>query len=249
MTVMTCPSCGASNPAQSDWCGQCFARFGAPEPGRKAPAPPVKEGTRRSGGDGGMAPPARPPDLRRTVPVRLVPTAEGRIRKVGAKVEWTCVSCETVNPIDEPVCRVCAGSMLNLFREASPPPPPRSRTTALALSVIPGAGLWYAGAPADGVSRLLLWAWWLATTVLLWGRPPALLWIVTVPFALATAALWGVSAIDAGRVAERRKVLAGPRVLGVAAAVLSLLLLIGLFSAAMAVTPGPPPPAGPAGEP
>jgi ribosomal protein L40E len=241
MTVMSCPSCGATNPEQAEWCGQCFARFGAPEPGKKAPAPPSKEGTRQSGGDGGMAPPARPPDLRRTVPVRLVPTAEGRIRKVGAKVQWTCVSCETVNPIDEPACRVCSGSMLNLFREPGPPAEPRDRNRALALSIIPGAGLWYAGNPADGVSRLLLWVWWVATTVMLWGRPPALLWAITLPFALATVTLWGVSALDAVRLAEGRKVLAGARVLGVTAAVLSLLLLLGLFTAAMAVTPDPPP--------
>jgi ribosomal protein L40E len=236
---MTCPSCGATNPPKADWCGQCLTRFGAPLAGRKAQAPPAA-GVRLSGGDGSTAPPPRPPDLSRTVPVRLVPTAEGRIRRSGSKVEWTCASCDTVNPLENPECRVCGASMLNLFRSPPPPQPVRDARIAAALSVVPGAGLVYARVPADGIARFLLWVWWLGTALALGFRASGLVWVVAGAFGAAAAALWVVSGIDAWRVAKGRRPLAGIKVLGVAATVLCLLLLTGLFAAALQAGPGQP---------
>ena len=204
-------------------------------------------GVRRSGGDGLSPAPQRPPDLSRTVEVRLVPSSGGRIRRAGAELEWSCLACDTVNPLKLPNCRTCGASMLDLFRQPAPPPSPRNPRIALALSVLPGLGSWYAGAPADGVARLVLAAWWASTTGLLWGRSSPALMIVGVVFALAAAGLWAVSAVDALRLAGGQRPLAGPRVLAATVAVLSLVLLAGLVIAAVTVGPATAGTRGPAG--
>lgn len=259
---VTCPSCGASNPPAAEWCGQCFTHFGRQLPatkarnggagdGRAPPKPKPPAGVRQSGGDGLSPAPPRPPDLSRTVEVRLMPAAGGRIRRAGADLEWSCLACDTVNPLELPACRTCGASMLDLFRQPAPPRPPRSPRVALALSVVPGLGTWYAGAPADGVARLVLAGWWTSTTGLLGSRSSLPLAIVAAVFALAAVALWVVSAIDALRMVGGQPPVAGPRVLAVAAAVLSLVLLAGLVVAAVVIGPtgGPQVPPGLPGGP
>jgi len=238
---LTCPSCGARNPPAAEWCGQCLTRFGRQlpvtdrgEPGRRRPrAPALPAGVRQSGGDGLNPAPPRPPDLSRTVEVRLTPAAGGRIRRAGAELEWVCPACDTVNPLRLPTCRACGASMLDLFRQPGPPRPARSAAVALALSVLPGLGAWYAGAPADGVARLVLAAWWASSTALLWGRPSLALVLVGLLFAAAAGALWVVSAVDAVRLVGGRRPLAGPRVLAACAAALSFVLLAGLVAASL----------------
>jgi hypothetical protein len=207
---------------------------------------------RSSGGDGLNPAPPRPPDLSRTVEVRLTPSAGGRIRRAGAELEWSCLACDTVNSIKLPACRTCGASMLDLFRQPAQPRPARRAGVALALSALPGLGSWYAGAPADGLARLVLAAWWVSGTTLLWGRPSLVLVVVAVAFALAALALWVVSAIDALRLVGGQRPLAGPRLLAVAAAVLSVLLMGGLVIAAVTTGPGgagPPVPPGLPGGP
>ncbi|HEX6673618.1 MAG TPA: hypothetical protein VF486_01120 [Actinomycetes bacterium] len=161
--------------------------------------------------------------------VRLVPSADGRIRRVGDRLEWLCPACEGVNPIDELTCRVCGNPILDLFRLPGPPVAARRPGVALGLSVVPGLGCWYAGSLGQGLARLLLAGTWLAVLVAVWHRPEAaMLLLVKVPFVLALLGLWVVSAVDARRLAEGGRPLVGQRALAVAAAVLSLVLAVGL---------------------
>src|SRR6266540_3984753 len=182
--VVRCPRCGAANPDGADWCGQCLMRFGTPIPlvtpprpggtGRQGPGPELPEGA--SGADGATSAPARPPDLGQTVAVRLVPSPDGRIRRVGDRLEWVCPACEGVNAIDELTCRVCGNPILDLFRLSGPPVASRRTGVALGLSVVPGLGCWYAGSLGQGLARLLLAGSWLAVLVAVWPRPgPAML--------------------------------------------------------------------------
>ena len=230
---MNCPSCGASNTDTAEWCGQCLVRFGQPIVGLGVggPAPPAGP-TLGHGGDGLTPVPARPPMLERTVPIRLVPSTGGRIRRVGSRLEWSCKICDSINPIEAPTCRSCGSALLDLFRPPAGPRPLRDPSTAVALSVLPGLGSIYAGAPGDGAARLLLWVWWLATSVLLWGR----LWLVSGPFVVATLALWVLSAVDARRLALGGRALLGRTALGIAAAVLCLILVAGLVVSTLSVT-------------
>jgi ribosomal protein L40E len=240
---MNCPSCGARNTDTAEWCGQCLVRFGPPIVGLGvgAPAPPAGPAPGH-GGDGLTPVPARPPMLDRTVPIRLVPSSGGRIRRVGSRLEWSCVACDLINPIEAPTCRSCGSAMLDIFRSPPRPRPVRDPGVAVALSLLPGLGSWYAGAPGDGLARMLLWAWWLATTVLLWGRAAPALWLVKAPFLVATLAIWVLSATDAHRLVLGRRSLVGRNALGVAAALLCAVLVFGLILSAVTVrpvTPGP----------
>lgn len=231
-----CVRCGALNPDGADWCGQCLMRFGTPIP-LVAPARP--EGSDRSpaldppegvaGADGATSAPARPPDLGRTVAVRLVPSSSGRIRQVDGRLEWACPSCDEVNPIDEQACTVCGSPLLDLFRVPAPPRPPRRAGVALGLSLLPGLGCWYAGSLAAGLIRLLLAGTWLAALVVLWPRPEPALVLVKALFLVALVGLWVTSAVDALRLARHRRPLVDQRVLAVAAIALCLALALGMM--------------------
>jgi len=223
-------------------------RFGAPIPAVPRPAgvaEPAEPAAGRSGGDGDAPAPPVPPDLAQTVAVRVVASRAGPIRKAGDRLEWTCQACGTVNPIDELACRVCGRSMIELFRPPQAAGPARVPVVAAWLSAVPGLGVWYAGHPAQGAARLLLWLWWLSTTVVFWSRPEPAFLLVKVVFLLATGALWVLSAVDAHRLAARGRPLLGPRVLAAVAAGLCLLLVVGLIAAlglaSDGTRPGPAP--------
>jgi RNA polymerase subunit RPABC4/transcription elongation factor Spt4 len=230
-----CVRCGALNPDGADWCGQCLMRFGTPIPlvaparpeGAERAAPDPPEGV--AGADGATSAPARPPDLGRTVAVRLVPSSSGRIRRVDGRLEWACPSCDEINPIDEQVCPVCGSPVLDLFRVPAPPRPPRRAGVALGLSLVPGLGCCYAGSLAVGLIRLLLAGTWLAALVVVWPRPEPALVLVKAVFLVALVGLWVVSAVDALRLAGRRRPLVDQRVLAVAAIALCLVLALGMM--------------------
>jgi ribosomal protein L40E len=231
-----CPRCDAVNPDGADWCGQCLMRFGTPIPVIPQPTPPDRPRRQVSrdtpaggaGADGATSAPARPPDLGRTVAVRLVPSPGGRIRKVGERIEWACPACEAVNPLDDLVCRVCGKPMLDLLHTSEPVEPARRPGVAVGLSVVPGLGCWYAGSLGRGLTRLLLWFVWLMVAVVAWPRPGPAMVVVKVLFGLGLAGLWAVSAVDAWRLARGRRPLVDQRALAVAAAGLGVVLALGL---------------------
>ena len=200
------------------------ARPGGTEP---SPLPDPPEGV--AGADGATSAPARPPDLGRTVAVRLVPSSSGRIRRVGGRLEWACPACEEVNPIDEQVCLVCGSPVLDLFRIPPPPRAPRRADVALGLSVVPGLGCWYAGSLGEGLTRLLLAGTWLAALVVVWPRPEPALLPVKALLLVALVGLWVASAVDALRLAGRRRPLVDQRLLAVVTLALSLVLALGLM--------------------
>jgi ribosomal protein L40E len=233
-----CPRCAAVNPDGADWCGQCLMRFGTPIPVIPQPKPPERprrqvprdEPAGGAGADGATSAPARPPDLGRTVAVRLVPSPGGRIRKVGERIEWACPACEAVNPLDDLVCRVCGKPMLDLLHTSEPVEPVRRPGVAVGLSVVPGLGCWYAGSLGQGLTRLLLWFVWLVVAAVAWPRPGAAMLLVKVVFALSVVGLWAVSAVDAWRLAKGRRPVVDQRALAVAVAGLGAVLALGLVA-------------------
>jgi hypothetical protein len=211
-------------------------RFGTPIPVLPQPKPPDRPRrqepgdtpTSGAGADGATSAPARPPDLGRTVAVRLVPSPGGRIRKVGERIEWACPACEAVNPLDDLVCRVCGKPMLDLLHPSEPVEPARRPGVAVGLSVVPGLGCWYAGSLGQGLTRLLLWFVWLVVAVVAWPLPGPAMLLVKVLFTVGLVGLWVVSAVDAWRLAKGRRPLVDQRALAVAAAGLGVVLALGL---------------------
>jgi len=118
---------------------------------------------------------------------------------------WVCPACERENAIAADRCEICGTSFAQLFAE------PERRveidpSRALRWSLLlPGLGHWMVGHRLDGVARMVLFAWTFGTVVLLaltrsggsLGSAGALFAL----YAVSAITLYGVSAIDARRVA------------------------------------------------
>ena len=211
-----CPSCGAKNPPEAEWCGQCLKRFQAPPP--PPPVTDVRE----------PAPPAAP-----GAPSPVKPGVErAGFRSTEEGILWRCSSCETENPLEQPSCMVCGLAFAESIR---PPAPPRQQrdpgTTAMISLFFPGAGHAYLRLWPQAVARAVVsvWVMLMALFFAIGGKsgstPVAFL------YGIAAFALWAVAAHDAFREANnepRQVILHGRRftylVLG-----LLMLLLASLF--------------------
>lgn len=218
-----CPSCGAKNPPDAEWCGQCLRRFQAPPP-----PPPVAAVPAVSAPSG----PA-PAPVEAEVSTGIKPGVErGNFRSTDEGILWRCTSCDTENPLEEPACTVCGTA----FAEAMRPPAPQRLqrdpgTTAMISLFFPGAGHAWLGMWPQAIARAVLsiWVSLMASFFAVGGKTGA------VPVALLYGAtsfgLWATAAHDAYREANgqpRQVILQGRRftylVLG-----LLMLLLASLF--------------------
>lgn len=260
MSEQRCPNCGALVGAEAEWCGQCLqplrsGREPAPPPdtGAGGPAagprpPPVSpDEAEESLGPPGAEGPTGPPEAEPR-PAEAEATGDGvgegeprRVRRgafeqVGDRMVWTCPTCELENSIDVSVCERCGTSFANLFREPEVRPAvPATRAAGLSL-LFPGVGHIAAGQIAEGVARAILFTWALGSTiglVLVGGDGSSGIYVpFLLLYALATAALYVVSAMDAYRAALSVPPLAPIRVLfygasGLMAVTVAVLLFTG----------------------
>jgi ribosomal protein L40E len=216
--LVRCPSCGASNPADSAWCGQCHQRFGAEVPSNGGPS----DGARSTAPDHG-------------------PFAHPSIATRDGAVVWTCPACDGENPLEATACARCGSSFAAFF--AGPTtveaPRPSSGSAVWASALLPGAGHWIHRAIGPAVARAIMYLWTLGIAIMLLARPPAtgraVVRGVGAIFALAAAAVWLLSMLETMRMREGdRRPLIQPRVLTWFSAGLSGLLLFGLLGVALA---------------
>jgi hypothetical protein len=228
---LRCPSCGGLNAPDAEWCGQCLKRFQAPEP----PPPPAPE-------------PAAPEPPRPAAPAGLQPGVErggsgsaeggihGSFRSTDEGILWRCSSCDTENPLEDPVCAVCGKAFADSMR---PPPPARAQRdpgmTAMISLFFPGAGHAYLGMWPHAIARAVVsvWVGLMAFFFGIGGNGGSA--AVAVLYGLIAFALWMVAAHDSYQEASAepgRVLLHGRRftylVLG-----LLMLLLASLFLTAM----------------
>lgn len=211
---LRCPSCGAKNPPDAQWCGQCLKRF-------EAPPPPPPLGAVRADA------PAAPPQAGVKAGVE-----RGNFRSTDEGILWRCTSCDNENRLEEPACTVCG----TLFAEAMRPPGPERPqrdpgTTALISLFFPGAGHAYLGLWPQAIARAVVSVWVLLMALFfaIGGKggstPVALL------YGAAAFGLWMVAAHDAFREAngESRQVLLQGRRFTYLVLSLLMLLLASLF--------------------
>ena len=212
-----CPSCGAKNPPDAEWCGQCLKVF-------RVPPPPPPDA------------PVAPPSPEAPAGSRPKPGVErGNFRSTDEGILWRCTSCATENRLEEPACRVCGMAFADSMRPPAPERPARDPgATALISLVFPGAGHAYLGLWPQAIARAIVNVW----AVLMAGvfavgvgsMPIALV------YGLAAFGLWGAAAHDAFREAngEPRAVLLRGRRFTYLVLGLLMLLLASLFLMAFA---------------
>lgn len=143
----------------------------------------------------------------------------------GGKPTWTCSVCSERNPIEATFCATCGAPFGRLLEEPTRRPEIRPQTAATWSFVWPGVGHWKAGYRADGVARIVLFAWTFGTLMVLLvarfgtgGLGPVFPLVAL--FLVAASAVYTVSAIDAYRLAGGDPPLVSSRVLLWASAVL-----------------------------
>jgi hypothetical protein len=149
-----CPACGAHNPTDAAWCGQCFGPLAdAPPPAVARPPADVAPGTDRP--PGGQAP---------ETTAEPAPADDRPVRTRGGEVEWRCATCGGWSPLVAPSCPVC-GSLRHGFEVAASPSratPDLPRAVLVTGTVlVPGLGHLLAGRTGTGIARSVL--------ALLWG--------------------------------------------------------------------------------
>ncbi len=246
MEKVRCPACGGLNPADADWCGQCLKRFTPPPP----PTPTVLP-TRA----------AEPADAKAMATVTPLPTAaaagvavdpgsvgtqRGAFRVTEHGILWRCARCETENPIEVQTCSVCGADFAATVR---PPPPERPErdpgmTTLISL-FLPGAGHAYLGMWGQAIARGMLSGWLVLAMLLSAFIGAGGSTFVTIMFAGAAFALWGITAHDAYRSArgeETMVLLKGRRltyaVFGLIFLTTVILVALAISNSAGATTPG-----------
>jgi hypothetical protein len=222
--VRRCPSCGALVTWDADWCGQCLTVL--PERGRDAPEGPAE---------------VRVPSTLTVAPTKPPPaTASG----APEEPSWTCPACGAGNALSLDACSVCGTSFKALFRPEERPIDLDPRSATMSSLLLPGLGHIRLGRTADGVARLVLFAWAVATAAMVLLSAPAdglgPLAVLAAMFAAAALGVYVLSAVDARRAAERTDPVLSTRALlyGSAGLVLLSMASLGLLVLRVMNPPG-----------
>jgi hypothetical protein len=234
-----CRSCGALASPDAEWCGQCLRPLGEAAAG---PSEPPTEPREPPPDTTSIATEAEPV-LRtqpRPEPEPATPAEPGPALTAS---DWTCPVCQHRNALSAAACEVCGTPFARLFAE-----PERhieiEPGRALAWSLLlPGLGHFTAGRRADGVTRMILFAWTFGTVLVMlvsrssetgFGPLAPLFWL----FALAVVALYLTSAVDAWRIAAGEEPLVSSRMLVWAVVVLVVVSAVLATFLTMGVTRG-----------
>ena len=207
--LVRCTRCGAGNPADAEWCGQCLTRFDAPdEPGPPIEADPALPEIKAAGGD----------------PIWKCPACDAD-NPIDATACSRCGSSFT--------------SFMAAAAATPETPVRPSRSAAVLSAVLPGLGHWKMRRTGAGVARGLLYVWSLGMALLLLLQPPAaartLVRVVGAVFLVAAAGVWLVSMAETLRLLEgdEREVVPKHALTWVTAG-LTALLFLGLLGSALA---------------
>jgi hypothetical protein len=121
-------------------------------------------------------------------------------------VGWTCSVCQTINVVEADVCAACGSSLFESLKRSEAMAKQetfegKNAYTAAGLSFLPGLGHFYLGLVAEGVIRIILFAWWFSFAIVLPDRAGPMAG-VRVILLIASIALIVISAIDSYRSVE-----------------------------------------------
>ena len=256
MKERRCPNCGALVGADAQWCGQCLQRLepagAAPDAGGSATVPPeLIPGTGPSGNGGPPETEEREPPTARAVP-RGAPVATrrggppsepmaGAVRAGERGIVWDCPTCQNENPLEASTCSVCGTPFASLVAPSEPPPAVEPGRAAMFSLFYPGLGHYLVGRTAEAVARAVVFTFAIATglTILIGGLRSgfgALLPLMVISL-VAAGAVYVLSTLDAGKVAQGDTQILTPRMLLYGATGLILMTLVFFILAATSAAP------------
>ena len=210
MAKERCAFCGALNPANAQWCGQCLRQF-PPEdisvydPPAEADASEVvgTQSEAAAGSDQERAPAAAVESFAGGRAKAARSEGSGAFTVTEAGITWKCDRCETTNPLEAQVCSVCGTTFAEVVRPKESRPERDPNMVALISLFLPGAGHMYLHLWPQGIARAIVSLWVVSVVVvslMAGGAKNA----ATVPatFGLVATALWVLGAHDAYREAR-----------------------------------------------
>ena len=216
--MIRCPTCSATNPDNSPWCGQCYTSFTTPTPtpetaSAERPVPDTVAATS-------------------TDATNAVREAGGFRRADDDKLEWACVNCGTYNPLELTACEVCGTSFGARFegetQERGPADYARARRSN---ALLPGVGHIQLGQSGSGLARMVLFVIWTAGGIALALSGPRAV-IAALPLLGGGAFIYGASLLDVDRLrTSRPELLAGRTLLWLVVGVTLGTLVLVLVSA------------------
>ena len=219
-----CPHCGGSNKADALWCGQCLEKFEQPAGAETAAETAeddkpldeeaaakllsslaadtltiktVDRDTARSGRPARPTPPASVD----AAGEKQQGTEEIGGWRVGEEgISWTCLRCETVNAMEERVCKVCGTNFAEAIQPEKDQGPPKDANKAALFSLLmPGAGHAYLGIWGEGIARAVISVWVVAVAIFSAVQGAGQARAMSILFGLVAAGLWITAAHDSHR--------------------------------------------------
>jgi hypothetical protein len=215
----------------AEWCGQCFQPVARPGPvaGTERPAPPTSPDASETVDAAEAADlPVAPESPVRPTTVKM--PGGGGVEVAGGTATWGCSVCDARNPIEAAECSVCGASFARLFQAPEQERPSVDpKQAALWSLVFAGLGHWRVGLRAEGVARMILFAWTLGTVLVILVSSEGGFgagWSLFGLYAISAIGIYVLSAVDAYRAAAGLAQLVPSRMLLWSSAVLILLSIV-----------------------
>lgn len=235
--MIRCPHCRATNAEGAQWCSQCYAALGEaadaqPQPGTEDPAPAAPTS--------GPAPTGSATPTASATPAGE-PASDSGLRRGEDGLEWICVACESVNPIEASSCAACGLPFTARFATAEPPPEVDWAAARTASLLAPGLGHIRAGRPATGAARLLLFGVWALGGILILTGTGATGLPVAGPLLLGAGAVHVTTQLDLRALQSGGgEILAGRTLLWLVVGVTVLVLIGAVVGLGTATSASPP---------
>lgn len=212
---VTCTQCGARNPAEAEWCGQCFAPLEEKQAGEDGP---------RNGEKPAASPAAVAEEGSTSLEASVGHAEDAPTTKPGT---WVCSVCDTSNLLEVEDCSACGTSIFRAFgAEVQDAVDVDPRQALLRSVMFPGLGHAYA---QQGLLGAAIGGFTLMAVGFGIGLAATGLGNFGWPLLLEALGVWVAAAFDAYRIAggqETDTLLLKPRV--ITALVGSVMLIVVL---------------------
>jgi ribosomal protein L40E len=190
--LVVCSQCGARNPAEIEWCGQCFASL-ADAAGNEPDVPTIDYPNETLNED-------QPGVLLTEIPPPADAEQQTQASTEPTPSSWVCPVCETPNPLEAQECSACGTSIYTAFGATDDEKVQVDPQQALFRSVMfPGLGHAYAkqGLLGSAIGGLTLMALGFGIALVAIGVG-TFGW----PLVLLALGIWVAAAFDAFRIAS-----------------------------------------------